>query len=108
MSEKKELNQEQLEKVSGGDNGDVESERALTPEGVRPRYAVGQEVEVYNTSAHFRTKRSKIEKITIKYGNLGNVSGWTTVYSDHYWPLYTVYVYEDKVYRDVSSEEIES
>jgi len=60
MSEKKELNQEQLEKVSGGNSGDSASEGASSSDKINYLYDLFDEVEVYDNTWSNTTKPGKV------------------------------------------------
>jgi len=106
MVNKKQLNDEELDKVSAGDNGNTRLEWADEESGVYPLYNVGDYVEVYNSVMHVRTKRSRIDAIYINrfsdcrlHRNQGS--------ANKYYPVYHCFIIEDNEYRDVTSNDIE-
>jgi len=94
---KNQICDDQLDKVSGGDSGDVYKEIADNMQDVKPLYKVGDRVEVYNTGFHVSTKAGVIQSVTIRKTRGG--SG--------YIPYYTVYIYEDNETKEVISDDIE-
>jgi len=91
MSEKKELNQEQLEKVTGGDKGDAKKEGAFWSSDIKYLYNVNDEVEVYDNAWHTTTEHGTIiaRRPKYVYDQLG--------YGDHrYVGEYQIH-YRDKV-----------
>jgi len=57
----KELDLEELEKVTGGDNNDYKKEWAANSWEVKYLYNIDQWVEVYKTGAHIGTKRRQVK-----------------------------------------------
>jgi len=78
--EKHQLNDSQLDKVTGGDFGDSDKEYADTPEGVVFLYNIGDHVEVYTTGFHVTTTGGTI--IDRRVGS--TTSGCETKYQGEY------------------------
>jgi len=67
MPEKKELSNEELEKVTGGNNGDSKREGAFWSFEVNYLYKVNDIVEVYDNVFHTTTERATITDRRPKY-----------------------------------------
>jgi len=97
------INNEELEKVTGGNNGDTDKEWAFYQSDVKPRYSVGDVVEVYDSKFwHTTTERGEIvARRLIQIQKRSGGMGWA--------PEYDVKIYKDNSIRTgVLADDIES
>jgi len=69
MSLRKELNNEELDKVSGGNSGDMRKHYVRDPSELVFQYNVGDRVEVFISGFHINTRWAIIKERRIKGGD---------------------------------------
>jgi len=98
-----ELKNEDLEIVTGGDNGDTDKEWAFYQSDVKPMYSVGDVVEVYDSKFwHTTTERGEIVAMRItQIQKRSGGMGWA--------PEYDVKIYKtNEIETGVRADDIES